>query len=85
LSALAHLAVLAVLFVVLRGRLVWTRIGGLVLAAGAMAGLVSSWSDPTLRRRLSDPDLWPAQVFVVLAVFLAWWTTRREQRQTTPA
>ncbi|MDA8019889.1 MAG: hypothetical protein MPN21_20810 [Thermoanaerobaculia bacterium] len=83
-SAAAHLVVLAVLFSALRGRLLWTRLGGLALGLATLAGGVASWSDTEVRSRLADPDLWPAVLFVVVAGLLAWWTMRREQERTRP-
>lgn len=83
-SPLAHLVVLAVLLSALRGRVAWTRLGGLVLTALAVAGLAAAWSSPVVRTRLADPDLWPGVAFVWVASGLAWWTMRREQRRTTP-
>lgn len=83
-SALAHLIVLAALFTALRGRLPWTRLGGTALGVAAVTGLATSWSNPAVRLRLADPDLWPGLVFVLLAGPLAWWTMRREQERTAP-
>lgn len=83
-SALAHLLVLGVLFVALRGRLLSTRVGGVVLGGAALFSVWTSWRSEAVRARLADPDLWPGVVFVAVGAVLAWWSLRREQRLTTP-
>lgn len=83
-SAVAHLVVLAALFTALRGRLPWTRLGGVVLGLLAVVALVASWSVAEVRARLANADLWPGVAFVWVAAPLAWWTMRQEQDRTTP-
>lgn len=87
-TAGVYLGVLLVLVWALRSRLPWTRAGGVVLGA-SLFGLVA-WllRDDALRRRLARSeewaDRWPGLVFVALALFLSWWTLRREQVRETP-
>lgn len=83
-SAGLYLGVLLALVWALRSRVPWTRAGGVVLA-GSLLGLVAWLSrDDSVRDCLADPDAWPGLVFVALALFLSWWTLRREQVRETP-